>query len=56
MVQGFQKLPALNALAPTGTEPPFLAAQLTVLLLTIGVSFLAVRRYRPVPAGAAVSA
>lgn len=35
VVQSFQKIPALNALAPTGAEPPVLAAQ-TALLLAIG--------------------
>lgn len=35
VVQSFQKIPALNALAPTGAEPPVLAAQ-AVLLLAIG--------------------
>ena len=34
---------------------PFLAAQLTVLLLTVGVTFLAVRRYRPSSASAAAA-
>lgn len=35
VVQSFQKIPALNAFAPTGTEPPFLAAQGVALLLVL---------------------
>jgi len=39
VVQGFLKVPALKALAPTQSEPPFLIAQLVVLaiFLTIAV-------------------
>jgi hypothetical protein len=39
VVQSFLKIPALNALAPTQSEPPFLIAQLIVLaiFLTIAV-------------------
>jgi hypothetical protein len=32
VVQSFQKIPALNALAPTGAEPPVLVAQGVVLI------------------------
>ncbi|MBO9575861.1 MAG: hypothetical protein J7494_09010 [Sphingobium sp.] len=32
VVQSYQKIPALNALAPTGTEPAFLATQGVVLV------------------------
>ena len=48
VVQLFQKIPALNAFAPTGTEPPFVAAQGATLLLFLVLGFLALRRYRPV--------
>ena len=48
VVQSFQKIPALNAFAPTGAEPPFLAAQGVTLLVIGYLGFLAVRRYRPV--------
>lgn len=35
VVQSFQKVPALNALAPTGAEPPVLGAQAVMLLLIL---------------------
>src|SRR5205823_1713264 len=35
VVQSFQKVPALHALAPTQKEPPFGIAQLTLLVLFI---------------------
>ena len=35
VAQLFMKVPALNALAPTGTEPPFKIAQLCVLLVFV---------------------
>jgi hypothetical protein len=44
VVQAFLKVPALNALAPTQSEPPFAIAQLAVLALFIVLGFLAVRR------------
>jgi hypothetical protein len=37
VVQGFLKVPALHALAPTQKEPPFLVAQLAVLAIFIGL-------------------
>ncbi|MCI4591062.1 hypothetical protein MOK15_13290 [Sphingobium sp. BYY-5] len=42
VVQGFLKVPALNALAPTGSEPPFLAAQgvLLIVMLILGAVIL----------------
>jgi hypothetical protein len=42
VVQAFQKVPALNAFAPTGTEPPFLAAQalLLIAMLALGAAIL----------------
>src|SRR5712671_2382247 len=33
VVQAFLKVPALHAMAATGSEPPFLVAQVTVLVL-----------------------
>ena len=48
VVQLFQKIPSLNAFAPTGTEPPFIAAQGATLLLFLVLGFLAFRRFRPV--------
>jgi hypothetical protein len=49
VVQLFLKVPALNAYAPTGSEPPFAAAQGVVLLACLAVGFLAFRRFRPLP-------
>ena len=48
VVQSFQKLPFLNTFAPTGSEPPFLAAQGVTLLIIGYLGFLAIRRYRPI--------
>jgi len=45
--QSFLKVPALHALAPTGKEPPFAIAQLTVMALFVALGFLAVRKFRP---------
>jgi hypothetical protein len=47
VVQLFQKIPSLNAFAPTGTEPPFVAAQGATLLLFLILGFLAFRRFQP---------
>jgi hypothetical protein len=48
VVQAFQKVPFLQPLAPTQSEPPFLIAQLVVLGLFLICGFVAVRRFRPV--------
>jgi len=47
VVQAFQKIPALQPLAPTQSEPPFLVTQLVVLVLFIVLGVLAVRRFHP---------
>jgi hypothetical protein len=47
VVQLFQKVPALHALAPGGSEPPFAVAQGLVLLAFIVAGVLAFRRFRP---------
>lgn len=47
IVQAFLKVPALKALAPTQTEPPFKVAQLAGLLLFVVLGVLAVIRFRP---------
>ena len=47
VVQAFQKLPFLNPLAPTQSEPPFLIAQLVVMAIFIALGILTVRRYHP---------
>jgi hypothetical protein len=46
VVQSFLKVPALNALAPTGSEPPFAAAQGALLILMIGLGYFAFRASR----------
>jgi hypothetical protein len=46
IVQSFQKVPALKALAPTQSEPPFAIAQLAALVLFILLGTLAVRASR----------
>ena len=49
VVQSFQKSPALKALAPTQTEPPFLFTQLGVLALFIALGIAAAIRFRDQP-------
>ena len=46
IAQLFQKVPALKALAPTQTEPPFLVAQLSTLLIFILLTIAAALRFR----------
>jgi hypothetical protein len=46
VVQSFMKVGALNALAPTQSEPPFAIAQGLVLLLFVVLGILAARRFR----------
>jgi hypothetical protein len=46
VVQSFEKASALHALAPTQSEPPFLAAQLLVLALFVVLTVAADRRFR----------
>lgn len=46
VVQSFLKIGPLNALAPTGTEPAFVAAQAAVLIGAAALGFVAVRRTR----------
>jgi hypothetical protein len=47
IVQSFQKIGALKALAPTQSEPPFLLAQGAALLIFLALGTLALRRFRP---------
>ncbi len=53
IAQLFMKVPALKALAPTGKEPPFLVAQLTVMVIFIVLTILAAKRFHLEPARAA---
>lgn len=48
VVQAFQKVEALNGLAPTGSEPPFALAQGALLLAFVSLGWLSARR-RPLP-------
>ena len=43
IIQSFQKIPSLNALAPTGSEPPFAVVQGVDLVGTIILRFVAAR-------------
>jgi hypothetical protein len=45
VVQSFEKVPALKAMAPTQSEPPFLVAQVIVLLLFIVLGIFAVKKF-----------
>jgi hypothetical protein len=47
IIQGFAKLPALHALAPTQSEPPFLITQLVVLVIFVVLGIVALRRFHP---------
>ena len=47
VVQAFLKVPALHALAPAGTEPPFAITQGVVLLFFVVTGVLALKRFRP---------
>ncbi|HEX6833663.1 MAG TPA: hypothetical protein VF132_09020 [Rudaea sp.] len=47
VAQAFLKVPALHALAPNGSEPPFAIAQGLVLVLFVALGFQALRRFRP---------
>ena len=47
VVQSFQKLPPLHALAPTGSEPPFLVSQIVVLAAFVVLGVTAAIRFRP---------
>jgi uncharacterized membrane protein len=49
IVQAFQKLAFLQALAPTQSEPPFLYTQLAVLTLFVVLGIAALIRFRPAP-------
>ena len=52
VVQLFQKVPALKAMAPTQTEPPFAVTQLVVLAAFVVLGVAAVIRFRQEPSDA----
>jgi hypothetical protein len=49
VVQAFEKIPALHAMAPTQSEPPFKLTQLIVLLITALLGIVAAIRFHPDP-------
>ena len=53
VVQLFRRVPALTALAPTQSEPPFALAQLFVLALFVALTAVAAIRFRNEPGGMA---
>jgi hypothetical protein len=48
IAQSFMKVSALNALAPTQSEPPFAITQAATLVLFIVIGLIAVANFRPV--------
>jgi hypothetical protein len=52
IAQLFMKVPALKTLAPTQSEPPFLVAPILVLLIFVGLTILAAKRFHLQPARA----
>jgi hypothetical protein len=46
IVQAFRRVPALTAMAPTQSEPPFLFTQLAVMALFVVLAIAAVKRFR----------
>lgn len=47
VAQAFLKVPTLNALAPTQSDPPFIVAQVIVMGIFIVLGVLAVRSFHP---------
>ena len=45
VVQAFLKIPALHALAPTGSEPPFLIAQCLALAIFVWLTWRAAKHF-----------
>ena len=52
IIQSFQKIPFLNAFAPTGSEPPFAVVQAVALVGSIILGYLAYRGSRRLTLGA----
>jgi hypothetical protein len=50
VIQAFAKLSFLHALAPTQSEPPFLVAQLVVLVIFVVLGFVSLRKFHPLVA------
>jgi hypothetical protein len=53
VVQAFLRVPALRALAPTQSEPPFQVAQLVLLVIAVLVGVAATIRFRRAPGAVA---
>ena len=49
VVQSFRRVPALQAMAPTQSEPPFAIAQGIVLVIFIVLTIFAVKKFHPEP-------
>ena len=49
VVQSFEKIPALRAIAPTQKEAPFAIAQIAILVVFIGMTALAVKKFHSEP-------
>jgi hypothetical protein len=47
VAQAFQKVPVLNALAPTQSDPGFIIAQLIVMAIFVVLGIRAVKRFHP---------
>ncbi|MBZ5632148.1 MAG: hypothetical protein LAO55_03390 [Acidobacteriia bacterium] len=56
IVQSFQKIPALRALAPTQSEPPFQITQLVALLAFVALGIRAAMKFRAEPLRRAANA
>jgi hypothetical protein len=46
VAQSFMKIPALHALTPTGSEPPFLGTELVVMAVFVVLTIIAAKRFR----------
>src|SRR5215467_5943953 len=55
VVQSFEKIPALTAIAPTQKEPPFAIVQIAVLVLFVVLTALAVKKFYAEPVSTAKS-
>jgi hypothetical protein len=44
-VQSFEKIPTLKVLAPTQSEPPFLVAQVAVLVLFVVLTIVSGKKF-----------
>jgi hypothetical protein len=46
VAQLFMKVPALNVLAPTQSEPPFFVAQIVVMVIFVALTIAAAKKFR----------